>query len=85
MDISREASEAEDARCLYYTFWDYFDFIFWIILYISFMYIVLEGIVGSGKTTQVKKLVEYFESVIAKNEAIQFSEFSEHGLLRPSQ
>ncbi len=24
------------------------------------MYIVLEGIVGSGKTTQVKKLVEYF-------------------------
>jgi thymidylate kinase len=26
------------------------------------MYIVLEGIVGSGKTTQVKKLVEYFTS-----------------------
>ena len=25
------------------------------------MYIVLEGIVGSGKTTQVKKLVEYFK------------------------
>ena len=26
------------------------------------MYIVLEGIVGSGKTTQVKRLVEYFRS-----------------------
>ncbi len=26
------------------------------------MYIVLEGIVGSGKTTQVQKLVKYFES-----------------------
>lgn len=29
------------------------------------MYIVLEGIVGSGKSTQVKKLVEFLESVIA--------------------
>ena len=38
------------------------------------MYIVLEGIVGSGKTTQVKKLGEYFESVIARNEAIQWSQ-----------
>lgn len=27
------------------------------------MYIVLEGIVGSGKTTQVKRLVEYFRSL----------------------
>ncbi len=44
------------------------------------MYIVLEGIVGSGKSTQVKKLVEYFDSVIARNEAIQF--FQEPGLPR---
>ncbi len=38
------------------------------------MYIVLEGIVGSGKTTQVKRLGEYFRSVIARNEAIQCSQ-----------
>jgi dTMP kinase len=31
-------------------------------LKIKFMYIAIEGIVGSGKTTQVKKLVEYFRN-----------------------
>ncbi len=52
------------------------------------MYIVLEGIVGSGKTTQVKRLGEYFHSVIAsgawrssdKKDSLFFS-----GLLRSSQ
>ena len=50
------------------------------------MYIVLEGIVGSGKTTQVKRLGEYFHSVIAsgawrssdKKDSLFFS-----GLLSP--
>ncbi len=52
------------------------------------MYIVLEGIVGSGKTTQVKKLGEYLRSVIAsgawrssyKKNSLLYS-----GLLRASQ
>ena len=49
------------------------------------MYIVFEGIVGSGKTTQVKKLVEYLRAVIAKNEVIHFSGVSGHGLLLPRE